>query len=153
VERVKNSILGDWALSYHPFFCLLTGGKIFDKIVSQCENNQSDPFGQGIYFFTSKNMAENKEVLEKSAKNFAVGMAAYSSASVLGPLIIFGVIGYFLDQHFHGHNLILLICIFIAFIITNILIFRKAFAVMAELKNFHGNGKNGYDEDDNNEDK
>jgi F0F1-type ATP synthase assembly protein I len=93
-------------------------------------------------------MADNKNISGREAKDFAVGMAVYSSASVLGPLAIFGVIGYFLDQHFHGHNFILLICIFIAFIITNILIFRKAFAVMAELKNFHGNGKNGYDEDD-----
>jgi F0F1-type ATP synthase assembly protein I len=93
-------------------------------------------------------MADNKDVIEKSAKDFAVGMAVYSSASILGPLIIFGVIGYFLDKNFHGHNFILLGSILVAFVITNILIFRKAFAVMAELKNFKGNGKNGYDEDD-----
>ncbi|HTW96330.1 MAG TPA: hypothetical protein VMD74_01570 [Candidatus Methylomirabilis sp.] len=93
-------------------------------------------------------MAEDRKVTEKSVKDFALGMAVYSSASVLGPLIIFGVIGYFLDKAYHGHNLILLVSIGIAFIITNILIFRKAFAVMAELKNFKGNGKNGYDEDE-----
>ena len=66
----------------------------------------------------------------------------------LGPLIIFGVSGYFLDKAYHGKNLIMLASIIIAFIISNILIFRKTFAIMAELKKFHGNGKNGYDDDD-----
>ena len=93
-------------------------------------------------------MADNKTVVEKGAKDFAVGMAFYSSASVLGPLIIFGVIGYFLDKAYHGRHLILLIFICIAFIFSNILIFRKTFAVMAELKKFHGNGKNGYNEEE-----
>jgi F0F1-type ATP synthase assembly protein I len=82
------------------------------------------------------------------AKNFAVDMAIYSSVSVLGPLAILGIIGYFLDKAYHGHNLILLSFIFVAFIITNILIFRKAAVIIKELKNFHGDGKNGYDEDD-----
>ncbi|MDD4901798.1 MAG: AtpZ/AtpI family protein [Patescibacteria group bacterium] len=86
---------------------------------------------------------------EKSGgvKNFALGMALYSSASILGPIIFFGVIGYFLDKAYNGKHLILLVSVFIAFIISNILIFRKTFAVMAELKKFHGNGKNGYDDD------
>jgi|WetSurMetagenome_2_1015567.scaffolds.fasta_scaffold00819_7 F0F1-type ATP synthase assembly protein I len=92
-------------------------------------------------------MEEDKAVVAKSAKDFAMGMALYSSASVLGPLIIFGVIGYFLDKIYHGHHLILLVSIFVAFIITNILIFRKTFTIMAELKKFKGNGKNGYDEE------
>jgi F0F1-type ATP synthase assembly protein I len=93
-------------------------------------------------------MAIDKSATEKGAKDFALGMAVYSSASVLGPLIVFGVIGYFLDKALHGKNLILLACIFIAFIITNILIFRKTLVIMAELKNFHGNGKNGYDDEE-----
>jgi F0F1-type ATP synthase assembly protein I len=92
-------------------------------------------------------MADNKKAVEKGARDFAVGMTVYSSASILGPLIIFGVLGYFLDKAYHGKHLILLGCIVIAFIISNILIFRKAMTVMAELKNFHGNGKNGYDEE------
>jgi F0F1-type ATP synthase assembly protein I len=84
-------------------------------------------------------------------KDFAKGMALYSSASVLGPLIVFGLIGYFLDKAYNGHNFILLVSIFIAFIVTNILIFRKAMVVAAELKKFKGNGKNGYDEDEEND--
>jgi F0F1-type ATP synthase assembly protein I len=96
-------------------------------------------------------MAEDKIEPVKSVKDFAMGMAFYSSASVLGPLIVFGVIGYFLDKAYHGHNFILLASIFIAFIITNILIFRKTLTIMAELKNFKGNGKNGYDEDEEND--
>jgi F0F1-type ATP synthase assembly protein I len=96
-------------------------------------------------------MAEDKIILGKSAKDFATGMAVYSSASVLGPLLVIGGIGYFLDKSYHGNHLILLGSIFIAFIVTNILIFRKTFAIMAEFKNFKGNGKNGYDEDDEDE--
>jgi F0F1-type ATP synthase assembly protein I len=93
-------------------------------------------------------MADNKKIAGREVKDFAIGMAVYSSASVLGPLIIFGTIGYFLDKAYHGRHIILLIGIFIAFVITNILIFRKAGRLMEEMKNFHGNGKNGYDEDD-----
>jgi F0F1-type ATP synthase assembly protein I len=92
-------------------------------------------------------MAEDKTESVKSVKDFAMGMALFSSFSVLGPLIVFGAIGYFLDKAYHGHNFILLASIFVAFIITNILIFRKTLTIMAELKNFKGNGKNGYDEE------
>jgi hypothetical protein len=110
------------------------------------------PLGKGFYFCFNKNMTD-KNVAEKGIKDFALGMAVYSGASVLGPLIIFGIIGYFLDKAFNGHNFILLASIFVAFIITNILIFRKTLAIMAELKNFKGNGKNGYDEDEEENDK
>jgi len=105
------------------------------------------PWGKD-FIFVSINMAEDKTDLGKSVKDIALGMVVYSSASVLGPLVIFGVIGYFLDKAYHGHNYILLFSIVIAFIITNILIFRKTLAIMAELKNFKGNGKNGYDDED-----
>jgi F0F1-type ATP synthase assembly protein I len=96
-------------------------------------------------------MAENKMGTEKGMRDFAMGMAVYSSASVLGPLLVIGGIGYFLDKAHHGNHLILLGSIFIAFIVTNILIFRKTFAIMAELKNVKSSGKNGYDEDDEDE--
>jgi F0F1-type ATP synthase assembly protein I len=108
------------------------------------------PWGKDFIFVSNK-MAEEKTQPAKSVKDLAMGMALYSSFSVLGPLIVFGVAGYFLDRAFHGHNFILLFSIFIAFVVTNILIFRKAFAIMAELKNFKGNGKNGYDEDEEND--
>jgi F0F1-type ATP synthase assembly protein I len=108
------------------------------------EHDQSGPRGVGFIFLK---MPENKDKIV-NIKDFAVGMAIYSSASVFGPLLIFGGIGYFLDKKFNGHHIILLSGILIAFIITNILIFRKAGRIAAEMKNFHGNGKNGYDEDD-----
>jgi hypothetical protein len=84
----------------------------------------------------------------EGVKDFALGMALYGSASILGPIIFFGAIGYFLDKAYHGNHLILLVSVFVAFVISNILIFHKTFSIMAELKNFKGNGKNGYDDDD-----
>jgi F0F1-type ATP synthase assembly protein I len=93
-------------------------------------------------------MEKKTEEKIDGVKNFALGMAVYSSASILGPIIFFGVIGYFLDKAYHGNHLILLFSILIAFVVSNILIFRKTFTIMAELKNFHGNGKNGYDEEE-----
>ena len=93
-------------------------------------------------------MSEEKEDLRESTKNLVKGMALYSGASILGPIIIVGGIGYFLDKAFNGRHLILLASIFIAFVITNILIFRKARGISAELKKFTGNGQNGYDKDE-----
>lgn len=90
-----------------------------------------------------------------NVRDFALGMVAYSGASVIGPIIIFGTIGYFLDKAYNGRHLILLSSIFIAFVVTNILIFRKARGITAELKKFAntGNAKNGYDEDEDENDK
>jgi hypothetical protein len=93
-------------------------------------------------------MADQKKETEKSIKDFAWGMAAYSGASILGPIIIFGSSGYFLGQYLHATKISLLISIIVAFIFTNILILRKALSAMAELKNFKGSGKNGYDDDE-----
>ena len=98
-------------------------------------------------------MNEDEAKRKEEIKNFAFGMVWYSSASVLGPLIVFGFIGYFLDKFYHGKHFILLASIGVAFIITNILIFQKMAKITAELKNFKGNGKNGYDEDEEENDK
>ena len=95
-------------------------------------------------------MSEEVAGKDNNIRDLIRGMAVYSSASVLGPLIIFGGIGYFLDQAYNGKHLILLGSILVAFVITNILIFRKAMAIMAELEKIKSAGhvKNGYDDDD-----
>lgn len=61
----------------------------------------------------------------KSIKQLIVSSAAYSLSSILGPLLFLGVPGYFLDKHFGSSPLALLVAVFVAFIITNVLLFKK----------------------------
>lgn len=61
----------------------------------------------------------------KTIKQLCLAMAVYSSASIFGPLILIGGTGYLLDKLFKTKPIILIISIFIAFIITNILLFKK----------------------------
>jgi F0F1-type ATP synthase assembly protein I len=79
-----------------------------------------------------EDLKKTKEV--GSTKNMALAISLYSSASILGPIIFFGGIGYFLDRAFGGNNKILLGGIFIAFIFTNILIFHKASSLYKNIK-------------------
>lgn len=51
--------------------------------------------------------------------------AAYSLSSILGPLLFLGVPAYFIDQRLGTNPLVTLIAIFIAFLTTNILLFKK----------------------------
>jgi F0F1-type ATP synthase assembly protein I len=74
----------------------------------------------------SKPMKE-EEIFEKSksVKGLILSMAAYSSGSILGPLLLLGVLGFFIDKIFNTKPLFLLIGIFVAFIVTNIMIYKK----------------------------
>lgn len=58
-------------------------------------------------------------------KQIVLGMAAYTSASILGPLLVFGGFGYFLDSVFGKYPLWTLILLAVAFVFTNVLLFRK----------------------------
>ncbi|MCF7795211.1 AtpZ/AtpI family protein [Patescibacteria group bacterium] len=60
-----------------------------------------------------------------NAKQLALSFVAYSTASIFGPLLIIGGLGYFLDQYFDTIPIITIIAVFIAFIVTNILLFKK----------------------------
>ena len=63
-------------------------------------------------------------------KNLALSMMAYTSASILGPLIVFGGLGYWLSKYFDG-KAFLFVGAGIAFIVTSIL---QVFKVRALLK-------------------
>ncbi|MFC1608999.1 AtpZ/AtpI family protein [Patescibacteria group bacterium] len=61
-------------------------------------------------------------------KNFSglvKGVAIYTSASIVGPLLIFGGIGWALDQKFETGPMWLLIFVGIAFIVTNVMLFKQ----------------------------
>lgn len=61
----------------------------------------------------------------KSVKELAVSMFYYASGSILGPLLIFGGLGYLADRLRGSGPMFLLIGVFFAFVITNILLFKK----------------------------
>ena len=61
-------------------------------------------------------------------------LAAYSSASILGPLIFFGLIGWYLDKTFQVKHWFVLGGVAVAFIFTNILIWRQVKIIMQKFK-------------------
>ncbi|MFA4941653.1 MAG: AtpZ/AtpI family protein [Patescibacteria group bacterium] len=65
----------------------------------------------------------------KNIRQLSLGMALYSSTSILGPLLIIGGIGYFLDKFFGTNPWLLIVSIFVAFIVTNFLLFKKVVAL------------------------
>ncbi|MCK4635422.1 MAG: AtpZ/AtpI family protein [Candidatus Moranbacteria bacterium] len=70
-------------------------------------------------------MKKDKNNREESLRDIVKGSAIYTGVSILTPMIFFGGIGLFLDKHFQKKPLFILIFIGIAFIITNILLFKK----------------------------
>jgi len=57
-------------------------------------------------------------------KEIARAMALYITYSVIGPLLIFGGIGYVIDKILDT-RFFLLFSVFVAYVISNILMFRK----------------------------
>jgi F0F1-type ATP synthase assembly protein I len=62
---------------------------------------------------------------KQSVRNLVLSSATYSLSSILGPLLLFGVPAYFLDKYFDTKPLLILIAVFIAFLVTNVLLFKK----------------------------
>jgi len=62
---------------------------------------------------------------KKSVREIVVASAMYSLGSIFGPLLVFLVIGLTLDKIFKTHPLFLISSVFIAFIVTNVLLFKK----------------------------
>lgn len=66
--------------------------------------------------------------MKKKKENFREiikGTAIYTSASILGPIVVFGGIGWLIDRQFGTKPLWMLIFIGIAFVVTNSLLFFK----------------------------
>lgn len=71
----------------------------------------------------------------KSTKELLLSSAAYSLSSILGPLLLLGVPAYFLDQYLNTKPLILLVAVFVAFVITNILLYKKVRKINSMIAN------------------
>ena len=69
---------------------------------------------------------ETKEKINKNTtRQIIFSTFLYSSVSIFGPLVFFGLIGIYLDKVFNTSPVILLISVLIAFIFTNIFLFKK----------------------------
>jgi F0F1-type ATP synthase assembly protein I len=59
-----------------------------------------------------------------------LAVAAHITGYIVGPLLIFGAIGWYIDKTFQTTPFALLVSILIAFILTNVLIFKRASEVV-----------------------
>jgi F0F1-type ATP synthase assembly protein I len=62
---------------------------------------------------------------KKNIREIAISSALYSLGAILGPLLLIGGSGYLLDYLFNTKPIILIFSVLIAFIVTNILLFKK----------------------------
>lgn len=53
-------------------------------------------------------------------------IASVISGYIIGPILLFGIIGYALDQYWHTNKLALIISLVVAFICSNVLILKDA---------------------------
>ncbi len=84
----------------------------------------------------------------KNTKKLATTMAVYSGASIFGPLVLFGGAGYFLDKYFQTKPLLIIVGVFLAFIISNILLYKKAMALTGYINSKYNQDKAKEDGED-----
>jgi F0F1-type ATP synthase assembly protein I len=66
-------------------------------------------------------------------KKFILSASLYGGASIFGPILVFVGTGYFLDKHFQTGRLFIFSGLAIAFIFTNVLLYRKAAQLTREM--------------------
>lgn len=79
---------------------------------------------------------DEKNILKKtgSIKQLALGMAIYSGASIFGPLVFFILLGLTLDKYFETKPIFLLSGVAVAFVFTNLLLFKRIKALNKKFK-------------------
>ena len=68
---------------------------------------------------------EKNDSKKQTVKGIAWAMGLYTSSSIIGPLVVFGVPGHLLDRYFGTGPAILLVSVILAFVATNFLLYRK----------------------------
>lgn len=76
-------------------------------------------------------MTEKKE---KSALRLAMSIGQDILGYIVGPIVIFGGLGHLADGYFETGNLLLLLGILVAFVATNLLLFKKVREVLSEMR-------------------
>jgi len=62
---------------------------------------------------------------KKTIREIAISSAMYSIGAIFAPLILIGGAGYFLDKWLDTYPLIFLISALVAFVVTNIMLFKR----------------------------
>lgn len=65
----------------------------------------------------------------RDIKQTAIVLSFYVAGSVLGPMIFFGLIGYFIDNQLETRPLYMLVFIGIAFVTSNALLIKKVMQI------------------------
>lgn len=71
----------------------------------------------------------NLEKYANNSKKLIGYLGLYTSASIFGPLIIFGGAGYLLDSYLGTKPWLIIVGVFVAFIFTNIFLYKKVIAL------------------------
>lgn len=66
---------------------------------------------------------------DKSLRAFVLATSIYGGASVFGPIVVIGGAGFFLDLYFKTKPVMTFVALLVSFIITNILLFKKAIEI------------------------
>lgn len=62
---------------------------------------------------------------KKTIREIAISSAMYSIGAIFVPLVLIGGLGYFLDKWLETYPVIFLISVLIAFIVTNVMLFKR----------------------------
>ncbi len=83
----------------------------------------------------------------KTISQLALSVLAYNAASILGPLLGFGAIGFFLDYHYDTKPLFIIIGIATAFLTTNFFLVKRISRMIRsfEIKTIRENKKTDND--------
>ena len=71
---------------------------------------------------------------DQNIKKIFIKVVSYSSAYIFGPLIFLGIIGYIIDKNLKTGPKFLFIGIGLAFIFSNILLFKKRSLLSKKIK-------------------
>lgn len=61
----------------------------------------------------------------KSIRELSLSVFYYISGTIFGPLLVFGGLGYILDSFFDTSPTLLIVGVFVAFLTSNLLLFKK----------------------------
>ncbi len=81
------------------------------------------------------NIGIDKKIGDKgNFKAFAIASSLYGGLSMLGPMILFGGGGYLLDKKIETGHLFFISGMIAAFLVTNVLLFKKALSLTKEME-------------------
>lgn len=84
----------------------------------------------------------------ENSKNIGFTIAIYSGVSIIGPLILIGGSGYMLDRYFQSKPILTIVGVFISFIVSNIMLYKKSMALTGYIDSKYNQDKEKKEEID-----